>query len=188
MVSRFLILFIVVGLFLSLLFSANIYAQETEQNERELNERMQLIHSSQMMAKEEAEAAAARSGVSLYLSNFHTDNTEYKLGAKFEHSLDSDRFPGQFNGLDLAYVIEGIYLEGEVDSLAGFLSLKATLNDRMFAPYFGAGAEFLGVAYYQGFVGLNVNKNFFVETKFINDKGQWDEGDFYSVAGFKINF
>lgn len=179
---------IVVGLILIFLFSINIYAQDTEEIDPALNERIHLIQSSQKITNEKKEAQNPRSGISLYVTNFHTDNTEFKLGGKFEQRLFDDNYLKGLGDISLSYVIDGIYLEGESTSLAGFLSLKATLNNRSFSPYFGAGAEFMGVANYQGFVGLNINKNFFVETKFINDKDEWDEGNFYSVTGFKIDF
>ena len=86
------------------------------------------------------------------------------------------------------YVIEAIYLEGEDTNLAGFLSFKASLKDKLFSPYIGAGAEIMGKADYQAFVGVNLTDNFFVETKFINDQDDTGSGDFYSAVGFKINF
>ncbi|MFW6295531.1 MAG: hypothetical protein ACOC1M_07390 [Halanaerobium sp.] len=189
MFSKIIIKLIIVGIAFLFLFSVNVYAQETEEPDSVLKERIQLIQASKRMSEEEKRTSVNRSGVSLYVTNFHTDETEYKLGGKFEQLL-SDRNPTQsLNDISLSYVIEGIYLENESTSLAGFLSLKATLNNRMFSPYLGLGAEFMGIANYQGFVGLNLlDSNFFVETKFINEKDEWDSGDFYSVAGFKINF
>jgi hypothetical protein len=179
---------IVVGLVLTFLFTINIYAQDTVKIDNTLNERIYLIQASQKITNEKKEAEDPRSALSLYVTNYHTDNTEYKLGGKFEQRLFSDSYLRRFGDISWSYVIDGIYLEGESTSLAGFLSLKATLNNRSFSPYVGAGAEFMGVANYQGFIGLNINKNFFVETKFINDKDVWDEGAFYSVTGFKIDF
>jgi hypothetical protein len=175
-----------VGLIFILLFSINIYAQETEED-AVLKERIELIQASKRMAEEKEKASVNRSGISLYVTNYRTDETEYKLGGKFEQLLFPNRNTQELNNIALSYVIEGIYLEGESTSLAGFLSLKATLNNRVFSPYIGAGAEFMGAADYQGFVGLNImDSNFFVETKFINDHGNWD-GNFYSVAGFRID-
>lgn len=179
---------IVVGLVLTFLFTINICAQDIDKSDNALNERIHLIQASQKITNEKKEAEDPKSGISLYVTNYHTDDTEFKLGGKFEQRLFSDSYLRRFGDISWSYVIDGIYLEGESTSLAGFLSLKATLNNRSFSPYFGAGAEFMGVANYQGFVGLNINKNFFVETKFINDKDQWDEGNFYSVTGFKIDF
>jgi hypothetical protein len=177
-----------VGLALILFFSMTAYAQETEENDAVLNERIELIQASQRISEEQKKDAALRSGISLYVTNYHTDQTEYKLGGKFEQPLFSNENPQELNNIALAYVIEGIYLESEATSIAGFLSLKATFNNRMFSPYIGAGAEFMGVANYQAFVGLNIiDSNFFVETKFINDQDEWDSGSFYSVAGFKID-
>ncbi len=179
---------IIVGLALIFIFSMTTYAQETEENDAVLNERIELIQASKSISEERKKDAALRSGISLYVTNFHTDNTEYKLGGKYEQPLFTDRNNQGLNSIALSYVIEGIYLENESTSIAGFLSLKATLNNRMFSPYIGAGAEFMGVANYQGFVGLNIiDSNFFVETKFINDQDEWDSGNFYSVAGFKID-
>lgn len=179
---------IVVGLVLTFLFTINICAQDSDNTDPDLSERIQLIQASQKISQEKKEAAVPRSAVSLYVTNYHTDDTEYKLGGKFEQRLFDDNYLKGLGDVSFSYVIDGIYLEGESTSLAGFLSLKATLNNRSFSPYIGAGAEFMGVANYQGFVGLNINKNFFVETKFINDKDEWDEGAFYSVTGFKIDF
>lgn len=180
--------FIIVGLALIFVFSINVSAQEAEADDALLNERIELIQASQRISEEKKKNSALRSGISLYVTNFHTDNTEYKLGGKFEQPLFTDRNTQGLNSIALSYVIEGIYLEDESTSIAGFLSLKATFNNRMFSPYIGAGAEFMGVANYQGFVGLNiVDSNFFVETKYINDQDEWDSGNFYSVAGFKID-
>lgn len=188
MLSKFFVYPLVVGLILTLLFSLNIYAQETEVSDDSLNERIELIQASQNISAEKKKEENPTAGISLYVTNYHTEDTEYKLGGKFEQLLFVGDLNQRFNDISWSYVIDGIYLEGESTSLAGFLSLKATLNNRSFSPYIGAGAEFMGVANYQGFVGLNINKNFFVETKFINDKDEWDSGEFYSVTGFKIDF
>jgi hypothetical protein len=188
MISRFLIYSIVVGSIFVFLFSINILAQNTDAADKDIAERIQLIQASQNLSQEKKDAAVPRSAISLYVTNYHTDDTEYKLGGKFEQRLFNDSYLKGLGDLSFSYVIDGIYLEGESTSLAGFLSLKATLNNRSFSPYVGAGAEFMGAANYQGFVGLNINKNFFVETKFINDKDVWDDGSFYSVTGFKIDF
>jgi hypothetical protein len=177
-----------VGLIFIFLFSINIYAQETEDSDPILKERIELIQASKRMAEEKEKASVNRSGISLYVTNYRTDETEYKLGGKFEQLLSDRKASESLNDISLSYVIEGIYLEGESTSLAGFLSLKATLNNRVFSPYLGLGAEFMGAADYQGFVGLNImDSNFFVETKFINDQDEWDSGNFYSVAGFRID-
>lgn len=188
MISKLCIYSIVVGSILVFLFTNAIYAQEVDQSDKDLSERIALIQASKNLTQEKKEAADPRSGISLYVTNYHTDDTEYKLGGKFEQRLFADNYFKGLGDISWSYVIDGIYLEGEATSLAGFLSLKATLNNRSFSPYLGAGAEFMGVANYQGFIGLNINKNFFVETKFINDKDVWDEGAFYSVTGFKIDF
>lgn len=177
-----------VGLAFLFLFSVSIQAQETEEYDAEFNERIELIQASQRISEEKRNASIFRNGISLYVTNFHTDETEYKLGGKFEHLISDTGSSKETNDIFLSYVIEGIYLEGEATNLAGFLSLKAALNNRMFSPYFGLGAEFMGVANYQGFVGLNIfDQNVFVETKFINKKDEWDSGDFYSVVGFTID-
>lgn len=178
----------ILGLVFIFLFSMTISAQDTAEIDAELNERIELIQASQKISEEEKKSSALRSGISLYVTNYHTDQTEYKLGGKFEQPLLANNDSQSLNNIVLSYVIEGIYLESESTSLAGFLSLKATLNNRMFSPYVGLGAEFMGVANYQGFIGLNImDNNFFVETKFINDQDEWDSGSFYSVAGFTIN-
>ena len=188
MLSKKMFSLIIVGSIFIFLFSVNIYAQETEEQDSVLKERIELIQASKRMSEEKEKDAAAKGGVSLYVTNFHTDETEYKLGGKFEQPLSARKSSKSLNDITLSYVIEGIYLEGESTSIAGFLSLKATLNNRRFSPYLGLGAEFMGVANYQGFVGLNImDSNFFVETKFINDQDEWDSGNFYSVAGFRID-
>lgn len=187
MILKLISSFIIVGLAFIFIFSITISAQEVEEDVL-LNERIELIQASQKITEEKQKSSALRSGISLYVTNFHTDETEYKLGGKFEQPLFYNKNTQEPNDITLSYVIEGIYLEDEAESIAGFLSLKATLNNRMFSPYIGVGAEFMGVANYQGFVGLNIiDSNFFVETKFINDYDEWDSGDFYSVAGFKID-
>jgi len=175
-------------LMLILLISVSAAAQEIDNPEaqeidREMQDRIELIQASQSLTAQQTNKSAA--GVSLYLTTFHSGEKELNLGGKFEGDFfQNDRY----QGINLAYVIEGIYLEDEDINLAGFLSIKATLNDKLFSPYFGVGAEFMGKADYQGFVGLNLNDNFFVETKFINDKDELDNGDFYSSVGFKLNF
>jgi len=187
MIFKWISRFVIVGLAFILLFSMTVSAQETAEDDAVLKERIELIQASQQMSKEKELDSANRSGISLYVTNYHTDQTEYKLGGKFEQPLFSNRNTQELNNIALSYVIEGIYLENESTSIAGFLSLKATLNNRVFSPYVGAGAEFMGVADFQGFVGLNImDNNFFIETKFINDQGKW-EGNFYSVAGFRID-
>lgn len=167
------------------LVPAVVLAQEEMQgtNDQELEARVQLIKASQQLEKEKNKEANA--GVSLYMTTYHSGDKEFNLGAKYEGKLLKNRNQAV---VSVDYVIEGIYLEGEDTNLAGFLSLKASLKDKLFAPYIGAGAEFMGKADYQAFVGLNLTDNFFVETKFINDKDKSDSGDFYSAVGFKINF
>jgi hypothetical protein len=187
MLSKFFVYPIVVGLILVFLFSLSIYAQETAADE-ELEERIELILASQNMSAVKEKEKKPTGGISLYVTNYHTADTEYKLGGKYEQLLFANNSNQSLNNVSFSYVVDGIYLEGESTSLALFLSLKATLNNRSFSPYLGAGAELMGVANYQGFVGLNINKNFFVETKFINDKDEWDSGEFYSATGFKIDF
>jgi hypothetical protein len=188
MLSKKIFSLIIVGLVFIFLFTFNISAQEIKENNADLNERIELIQASKKISEEKENKMAAQSGISLYVTNFHTDETEYKLGGKYEQLISESKASNSLNNLSLSYVIEGIYLEGESTSLAGFLSIKTTFNNRMFSPYLGVGAEFMGVANYQGFIGLNIiDNNFFVETKFINDKDEWDSGNFYSVVGFTIN-
>ena len=185
---KLIFIFFIVGFVFIFIFSMTISAQDTEEVDAELKERIQLIQASKQMSTEKELGSANRSGISLYVTNYHTENTEYKLGGKFEQPLSANNKRQSLNKIGLSYVIEGIYLENESTSLAGFLSLKATFNNKMFSPYIGAGAEFMGVANYQGFVGLNIlNNNFFIETKFIDDDDKKDSDNFYSVVGFKIN-
>ena len=181
--TKYFCLFIIFFVFL-IINSSVILAQENESKvvERNLTKRMELIQASQQFS-EEITNINRKTAVSLYACNFHTGNTQYKLGAKFEKI-----FYGNKNDINLSYVIEGIYLGNEENDLAVFLSLQATLSDRMFSPYFGLGAEVMNVVDYQVFVGLNLSRYFFVETKFINEKDDLEEGDFYSAFGFKIPF
>lgn len=152
-------------------------------NDQRVEERVQLIKASQQL--EEKQNKDPNAGVSLYMTTYHSGEKELNLGAKYEGKLFKNR---NQSIVSVNYVIEGIYLEGEDTNLAGFLSLQASLKDKLFAPYIGAGAEIMGKADYQAFVGLNLTDNFFVETKFINDKDELESGDFYSAVGFKINF
>jgi len=164
------------------LMPINALAQE-EKSDQEMDARVKLIKASQQLEEEQNKEDA--SAVSLYMTTYHSGEKELNLGAKYERSLFKDRNQSM---VSVDYVIEGIYLEGEDTNLAGFLSLKSSLKDKLFYPYLGAGAEFMGKADYQAFVGLNLTDNFFVETKFINDKDELDSGDFYSTVGFKMNF
>lgn len=174
-------LFLVTSVFIILLifYSAAVLAQ-SENEDPPLKQRMSLIEASQQLRQEQTEEPAA--GVSLFMTNYHSGDKELNLGAKYENRLLE--YTDQ-SIIELNYVIEGIYLEGEDENLAGFLSLKASLKNRM---YIGAGPEIMDVADYQAFVGLNLTDNFFVETKFIDDKKNSDSDDFYSALGFKINF
>jgi hypothetical protein len=181
-VRIYLGVFILLTAALLALMPNNSFAQEAK-SDPEMEARVQLIKASQQLEEEQEKKAA--SAVSLYLTTYHSGEKELNLGAKYEGKLFKNR---NQSVVSVDYVIEGIYLEGEDTNLAGFLSLKASLKDKLFAPYAGAGAEFMGKADYQAFVGLNLTDNFFVETKFINDKDELDSGDFYSTVGFKINF
>lgn len=172
--------FIVISIVL--VFSTAVLAQT--EDDSSMNERMNLIEESQQLSQEQNEEELT-SGLSLFVTSYHSGDAELNLGAKYENRLLDYR---EDSMIELNYVLEGIYLEGEDDNLAGFLSLKASLKDKMFAPYLGAGAEFLDKADYQAFVGLNLTNNLFVETKFIEDKERTDSDDFYSAVGFKINF
>lgn len=161
-----------------LLISLPAFAEEVEEN---LLEKLKLIENSQRLTEEEFSFSS--SALSLYLSNYHSGENEFNLGGKYER----DFFPKKAaENLNLRYVLEGIYLEGE-ENISGYLSLKLIFNNNVFAPYFGAGAEFVGRADYQAFLGLNLNDNFFVESKFINDEDDLNKGDFYTVFGFIIN-
>lgn len=176
-----LIVLFLSGVFIVFMSAAVLAQQET--NDQEVEERVKLIKASQQLEREQNQRSAA--AVSLYMTTYHSGDKELNLGAKYEGEIFKDRIQS-IAAVD--YVIEAIYLEGEDINLAGFLSLKASLKDKLFAPYIGAGAEIMGKADYQAFVGLNLTENFFVETKFINDKDELDSGDFYSAVGFKINF
>lgn len=168
---------------LTISMSVLVLAQQQNNNQEELNKRLELLNESQNLSKEMKQRP--QSSLSLYMTTYHSGDKELNLGAKYENILFDDNVSSTLN---FNYVLEGIYLEGEEENLAAFLSLKAILKNKMFKPYFGAGAEFVGEADYQAFVGLNLNKNFFVETKFINDENKSENGDFYSGVGFKINF
>jgi len=181
--------FLMTILLLILLFSLAAVAQNIENTEsqkeefdRDMQERIELIQASKNLSDEKINRSA--NAVSLYLTTFHSGEKELNLGGKYEGDFFKNNGDQKIR---LAYVLEGIYLEAEDINLAGFLSIKATFDNKLFSPYFGVGVEFMGKADYQGFVGLNLNNNFFVETKFINDKDELDSGDFYSVVGFKIN-
>lgn len=192
MVVKWFLKLMIISLVFLFLFSISIFAQEiktgNELEDPDFKERIDLIQASQKVSEKQKDAIIS-SGISLYLTNFHTDQTEYKLGLKFEKPFKAENQSDDLNNIVLFYVIEGIYLENESTSLAGFLSLKATLNNRMFSPYFGIGAEFMGVADYQGFIGLSIlDESLFIETKFINDEDELDSGDFYSVIGLKLHF
>lgn len=170
-----------VFLILSMIFliSLPILAEESEED---LLEKLKLIENSQKLTEEEFSFSS--SAVSLYLSNYHSGANEFNLGGKYER----DFFPKKAaENLNLRYVLEGIYLEGEEENISGYLSLKLIFSNNTFAPYLGAGAEFIGRADYQAFLGLNLNDNFFVESKFINDEDDLNKGDFYTVFGFIIN-
>ena len=177
---------LLIVLFLSVVLlvfmSASVLAQQ-ETNDQKVEERVKLIKASQQLEQEQNKKPAA--AVSLYVTTYHSGDKELNLGAKYEGELFKDRIQSM---VSIDYVLEAIYLEEEDINLAGFLSLKASLKDKLFAPYIGAGAEIMGKADYQAFVGLNLTDNFFVETKFINDKDELESGDFYSAVGFKINF
>ena len=157
--------------------------QQGNNNEEELNKRVKLLKKSQNLSREMKQRP--QSSLSLYMTTYHSGDKELNLGVKYENVLFNNNISSMLN---FNYILEGIYLEGEEENLAAFLSIKAILKNKMFKPYFGAGAEFVGEADYQAFAGLNLNKNFFVETKFINDENISGNGDFYSGVGFKINF
>lgn len=182
-ISNYFYILFVFFMFL-IINSPLILAQENESQivDQNLTERIELIEASQQFSKAKTNISQT-AAVSLYACNYHTNNTQYKLGAKFEKI-----FYGNMNSTNLSYVIEGIYLDNEEEDVAAFLSLQTTLSNRMFSPYFGLGAEVMNVADYQIFLGLNLSQYFFVETKFINEKDDLEEGDFYSAFGFKIPF
>ncbi|SIQ94242.1 hypothetical protein [Halanaerobium kushneri] len=179
--SFFIAIFLI--LIMTSILPATVLAQQ-KNDDRKLEERIKLIKASQHLEqKKEKEAVSA---VSLFMTTYHSGDKELNLGAKFESELFKNKSQSM---ISVAYVIEGIYLAGEDTNLAGFLSLRAALKEKLFNPYIGAGAEIMGKADYQAFVGLNLTDNFFVETKFINDKNDSDnKGDFYSAVGFKMSF
>ncbi len=179
---KFFCIFIIIVFFCSL----GVFAQDIdEKKDVNLQERIQLIQDSQKLSAEAENDLSGQSGISLYVTNYHSGEKELNLGGKFEDTIMENWLS---NDIRLGYVIEAIYLENEDINLAGFLSFKTTLVDKLFSPYIGIGAEFMGKADYQGFVGLNLTDFFFIETKFINNKDEFDSGEFYSVSGFKISF
>ena len=183
MVDKLFFLFIIT-MILTISMSALVLAQQQgNNNSAELNNRVELLKKSKNLSREMKQRP--QTSLSLYMTTYHSGDKELNLGAKYENILFNNEISSTLN---FNYVLEGIYLEGEEENLAAFLSIKASLNNKMFKPYFGAGAGFVGEADYQAFAGLNLNKNFFVETKFINDENISENGDFYSGVGFKINF
>lgn len=179
---KFFCIFIIIVFFCSL----GVFAQDIdEKKDVNLQERIQLIQASKGLSEEAKNSVKGQSGISLYVTNYHSGEKELNLGGKFEDTIMENWLS---DNIRLGYVIEGIYLEDEDINLAGFLSFKTTLVDKLFSPYIGIGAEFMGKADYQGFVGLNLTDFFFIETKFINNKDEFDSGEFYSVSGFKISF
>ena len=176
-------IYLIIILSLTVILQLFLVPAVMAQDNNSLTKRAELINASKELSLNQNQEP--NSSVSLYVTNFHAGDREFNLGAKYENKLFKNRSESSIN---VNYVAEAIYLEGEEDNLIGFLSLKASLKNKLFNPYFGAGAGFLANADYQAFLGLNLTDNFFVETKFINDEEKTDSGDFYSAVGFKINF
>ncbi|MFW6410244.1 MAG: hypothetical protein ACOCZR_04290 [Halanaerobiales bacterium] len=167
------------------LFFLPLSVKAEEEVDKDLEERMELIKASKQLVKEQKAETAPSSQVALFLTDFGTGTKEVNLGLKIEKVLSKDIT--ELKKSDLCYVLEGIHLKGE-DDTAAFFSLKNILWKETISPYYGSGLELTKRANYQLFTGVNITRHFYLETKFINTKGEFEDSEFYSAAGFQLNF
>ncbi len=170
-------------LLIGLLFFNSVNLKAESIFESDILERMELIQASQKLEKEKN--AIPTNTYALFLTDFATDGGEANLGMKVE--IDFPEKVLKNNKNKWRYTIEGIYLKSEADSVV-FFSLKRLFKELYYSPYFGVGAELTDRANYQLFNGLYIMNNFYIESKIINEEGDFKDSKFYSVCGYQINF
>ena len=142
-------------------------------------ERMRLIQASQELQAEQ-DAPAFNNKLGLFVSNYGTAETELNPGLRYELSLT------QLEAFSILF--EGIYFRTD-NSGTAFISAKlAPLSINDVSPYLGAGGGIIGRANYQVFAGIEVMENLFIEAKYINEEGSFDDSDLYLALGYQIRF
>ena len=176
---------VLVGLMVFLLVvSMSNVIQAADGDEKDIEKRMELIKASKKLEEKKKETPSTE--YVMFLTDYGTGSGESNLGVKLEIRYPQKDFKN-VNSSKWKYVIEGIYIKDE-STAVGFISLQRMFTNLKFNPYFGGGLELTGRAKYQLFTGLNLTRNFFIETKYINEEGSFTDSKFYSVAGYQIDF
>lgn len=141
--------------------------------------RINLIKASQQLQEEQvSEVKTNKLGV--FVTNYGSLDGEVNPGFRMDIKL-----PVVPKG---SMVIEGIYLKAE-RSAASFISLKfAPFNSENFTPYIGLGVEITGQANYQSFVGIEFVENLYLEAKYINERGDFNDSQLFMAAGYQLKF
>ena len=174
--------FLIILFVLIFILISSISIQAEEKGDADLAERMELIEASQRLAKEQTDDSVL--DYALFVTDF-SGKKEFNLGIKLESNFWKEARTDSKNRWK--FLIEAIYLK-EAEKIAGFLSLKRRWPLKRFSPYLGLGVGVVEEAEYQLFMGMNLSNSFYIETKYISEDGDLEEGSFYSTAGYQINF
>ena len=174
-ITVFLALFIMLSLALSPALAA-----ENEDEEDDLEWRMELIEASRTMMEEEEEVDVFHHRLGTMVTNFPHDGARVNTGLRFmPHIIGAEE-----RDASLRFMTELLYLRGH-DDFAGFLSLALSVKD---TAYVGVGAEIIGPADYQLFAGWEPMDNIFLEIKAINKEGVLADSKIYPALGFQMKF
>ncbi len=167
-----LLVFVTALIFMLVLTTVSAQAQSEE-------ERLRLIRASQQLLEaEEEEIFSNKFGV--FVTTYGTRGTAVNPGARLEIVLPVIQ--------QLSFMMEGIYFQA-TGSGAGFVSLKAApLAGRNISPYLGVGGEVTDQAEYQLFAGLEISDSLFLEAKYINEAGDFEDSEFSFATGYQLSF
>ncbi len=176
-ITVLLVIFVVLSL---AIWISPVLAAENEDENEELEWRLQLIEASREMMEEEEEVDLHFQRIATVITTFPDDGSAVNGGLSITPHLTGlaeDRAA-------LRGRAELLYLRGDGE-FAGFLSLILAPWENI---YFGIGGEIIGVADYQAFVGWEPTDNFFLEIRAVNTGGDIEDSEIHPAAGFQMKF
>ncbi|MFW6382355.1 MAG: hypothetical protein ACOCZZ_02570 [Bacillota bacterium] len=174
--KKIILLSLVLVLSLLLVVTPMTIAQDEE--DEDLEERLELIEASQDLMEENGEVNPKIHKIGTVFTTYGEGDTVINAGIRAAPQISS---PGD---MPLRFMGELFYLRQDGE-LVGFLSLVLEPNNSL---YFGAGGEVTDTADYQLFAGWNITENIFVEARAINEGGSFEDSDIHPVAGFQFSF
>lgn len=174
--NKAILIILILSLSILLVFTPAIMAQDEE--DQDLEKRLELIQASQSLLEEKREVTPNLHKLATIFTTYGDGNSIINSGLRVAPELAS---PGN---MALRFMGEVFYLRQNED-LAAFLSLAI---EPIPSLYFGGGAEVTETADYQVFTGWNITENIFIEARAINSGSDFSESDIEPVAGFQFSF